>query len=314
MLLGVLAASPIAVLGTVALFGFKYDTPLGSLIGDAAIIVPLAIFVFSRGVGFSARVRHALRFALGSFLLLIPALLMHFSPAASRSSTSSRIYLDPPPHQMPAQAAAVLRGLSVEYGVMILKRTTGESEEYTAIVGNQDKAPPFHFHDEHANGIDFRMPGPDLLHFQDDRGGYADVRWDGRRFVLAASASAGQAANVRSIANRGVRTLGDSLLIVTPMLAWLLITLAALLRSNETDRPSASLILAGLLQIAGLALLIFLLAAAPARMDEVSGGIMAMGMLCVLCCSGAGLAILGFGLLRMNVALEQKNADEGFEN
>jgi len=60
--------------------------------------------------------------------------------------------------------------------------------------------------------------------------------------------------------------------------------------------------------------LVFLLAAAPARMDEVSGGIMAMGMLCVLCCSGAGLAILAFGLLRMNIALEQINADESFKD
>jgi hypothetical protein len=35
--------------------------------------------------------------------------------------------------------------------------------------------PPSHFNDENGRGVDFKLAGNDLLHFQDDEGSYADV-------------------------------------------------------------------------------------------------------------------------------------------
>ena len=305
ILLALLAFSPLAALFSLAAFAFRFNTPLGILVGDLTIVVPLMVLAFSKSAGFSSRSRRTLQIALACFLLLVPALAMHFAPQYSSKlgrDDLSRIYLDPPPHKMPAQGASILRGLSVDYGVMILRCDPGERSVYRAIVWNQDEPPPFHFQDQHQNGLDFRLNGDGLLHFEDDRGGFADVRWDGRQFLLSGSHSAGQSASVRSSWGSVVaaRSMGSFLLILTPMLAWLIITLFALLRSHETDAPSASLIFAGLLQIMGMALLTFALAAAPASFDEVSGGIMVMLVLLVLVCSGAGLAILAWRLLRID--------------
>jgi hypothetical protein len=308
-----LALSPIPFLLCLAGFGFAFDTVLGSLAGDVAIFVPLAFLAFSRNTAIPQTCRRWLRAALGSSLLLLPGVALHFVPTFSmKYGHAGQIRLDPPPHPMPAEGAAFLRGLSVKDGVMILKSQPDEdsnsSSPFTACDYLEWFSPPSHFYDENGNGLDFRMSGNDLLHFQDDRGGYADVKWDGKQFVLLASHSAGLADSAK--APGGAATLagkfGDLLLIVCPMLAWLLITRFAWRYSQESAEPAPSLVLAGVLQIAGMVVLVFGVLSAPAAPDEVSGGLLVLILLFAAACSIAGLSILAWKLIRVRIEAAQQ--------
>ena len=229
-----LALSPIPFLLCLAGFGFEFDTVLGSLAGDVFILVPLAFLMFSGNIDLSPHYRRWLRLALGSFRCCSPQWPCFFAPGYStKFGRGDQIRLDPPPHPMPAEGAAFLRGLSVKHGVTILKSAPDEpsvnSSPFTACDYLEWYSPPSHFYDENGNGLDFRMNGDDLLHFQDDRGGYADVKWDGKQFVLFASHSAGQAGSAKSPSAVAALAgkFGNILLILTPMLAWLLITMFA---------------------------------------------------------------------------------------
>jgi len=301
-----LALSPLPFLICLVGFGFAFDTVLGSLAGDVAIFVPLGFLAFSKHAGNSRTCRRWLRWALGSSLLLLPAVALHLAPTFSmKYGQSGQIRLDPPPHSMPVEGAAFLRGLSVKDGVMILKSQPDEdsnsSSPFTACDYLEWFSPPSHFYDENGNGLDFRMSGNDLLHFQDDRGGYADIKWDGKQFVLLASHTAGLADSAKAPggAARLAGKFGDLLLILCPMLAWLLITRFAWRHFQESAEPAPSLVLAAVLQIAGMVILAFGVLSAPAAPDEVSGGLLIAILLFASACSIAGLSILAWKLIRV---------------
>lgn len=307
-LIVLLALSPIPFLLCLAGFGFAFDTVLGSLAGDVAIFFPLAFLAFSSNAAISQTCRRRLRWALGSSFLLLPAVALHVAPTFSmKFGSAGQIRLDPPPHPMPAEGAAFLRGLSVKEGVMILKSQPDEDSNSTSPFTACDYlewfSPPSHFYDENGNGLDFRMTGNDLLHFQDDRGGYADVKWDGKQFVLLASHSAGQAdsAKVPGGAATLAAKFGDLLLILSPVLAWLLITKFARRHFQESAEPAPSLVLAAVLQIAGIIILVFAALSAPAAPDEVSGGLLILILSAASACSIAGLSILAWKLLHVRL-------------
>jgi len=307
-----LALSPIPFLLCLAGFGFAFDTVLGSLAGDAAIFVPLAFLAFSKDVAASESCRGWLRWALGSSLLLLPAMALHFAPMFSmKYSQGGQIRLDPPPHQMPVEGAAFLRGLSVKDGVMILKSEPDEDSNskspFTACDYLEWFSPPSHFYDENGNGLDFRMNGNDVLHFQDDRGGYADVKWDGKQFVLLASHWADQADSAKTpgAAAALAGKFGDLLLVLCPMLAWLLITRFAWRHFQESAEPAPSLVLAAVLQIAGMIILVFAVLSAPAAPDEVAGGLLVAILLFASACSIAGLFMLAWKLLGVRLEAAQ---------
>jgi hypothetical protein len=307
-LIVVLALSPIPFLLCLVGFGFAFDTVLGSLAGEVAIFVPLAFLAFSKNAAISQSCRRWLRWALGSSFLVLPAVALHLAPNLSmKSGQAGQIRLDPPPHQMPAEGAAFLRGLSVKDGVMILKSQPDEdnnsSSPFTACDYLEWFSPPSHFYDENGNGLDFRMNGKDVLHLQDDRGGFADVRWNGKQFVLLGSHSAGQADSAKSpgaAAALGGK-FGDLLLILAPMLAWLLVTRFARQHFQESAEPAPSLVPATVLQIAGMIVLVFAVLSAPAAPDEVAGGLLIAILLFASACSIAGLCILAWKLLCIRV-------------
>jgi hypothetical protein len=304
----VLAFSPIAFLLCLIGLGFAFDTTMGSLVGDVAVFVPLAFLAFSKNVVLSPICRRSLRWALASLILLIPAMALHFAPIYSAKFVHvNQIRLDPPPHEMPAEGATFLRGLSVKDGVMILKWKSGEAHDnpspYSACDSDDWNYPPSHFNYENGNGLDFRLIGADLLLFQDDRGGYADIKWNGKQFILVASHSSGVAdsAKAPTAAAKFAGKLGDLLLILSPMLAWLLVTRFALQHSQESATTSPSLVPAAFFQIAGMIVLSFAVLSAPATPDEVSGGLLVLILLCALACSLAGLSILGWHLCRLQL-------------
>ncbi|MGD1278428.1 MAG: hypothetical protein ABR964_14540 [Tepidisphaeraceae bacterium] len=300
-----LAMSPIAFLVCLAGFGFAFDTVMGSLVGDVAVFVPLAFLALSKDVGVAPACRRWLRGALGSVILLLPAVALHFAPTYSiKFGHGDQIRLDPPLHPMSAEGAAMLRGLSVKDGVMILKSEPNKESDnpspFTACDYSGWYSPPSHFNDENGNGLDFRMSGDDRLHFQDDRGGYADIKWDGKQFILLASHSAGQADSAKSPSSAAklAGKFGNFFLILCPMLAWLLITKSVQEYFHESGIAAVSLVLAGVLQIAGMMVLAFTVFSAPDTLDEVTGALAFLFTLIACGLSIAGLSIPGWHMLR----------------
>jgi hypothetical protein len=309
-----LALSPIAFLGWIGACAAGVDSPLLTLICDLFVVAPLVVLVCSRRLPISPASQRTLFLALACFVLLIPAVLLHFGPRFSmESGGQSVIRLDPPPHQMPAEGAAYLRGLNVKDGVMILKWGDGQEHDGPSPFSACDYldwfSPPSHFTDENGNGLDFKLTGTNVLHFQDDRGGYADVQWTGSAFVLVASQSAGQSNSARSPTGAGALAgkVGDLLLFLTPMLAWIWMTIFAWQRIDEqTGSLAVSLILSGVLQILGMLILSFAILAAPAHSDEVEAGLMGLFLVAATAASLAGLAILAWNLFRVRLEpLEQ---------
>jgi hypothetical protein len=311
-----LALSPIAFLGWIGACTAGFDNPLLTLVCDLFVLVPVAVLVFSRSAPLSPGSRRMLIFALGCFLLLLPAVVMHFGPAISMGSGGgSVIRLDPPPHQMPAEGAAFLRGLNVKDGVMILKWGDGQQHDdpspFSACDYMDWHSPPSHFTDENGNGLDFKLTGTNVLHFQDDRGGYADVQWTGSAFVLVGSQSAGQSNSATSPTAAGslAGRVGNLLLFLTPMVAWVFVTAFAWKQIEEQNgTPAVSLILGGILQILGMVILSFAIMAAPEHGDEVDAGLMALFLLVGVAASLAGLAILAGNLFRIRLS-DQSRAD-----
>ena len=146
-----------------------------------------------------------------------------------------------------------------------------------------------------------------MLHFEDDRGGYANVRCDGHNFVLIESHSAGRSASAKQTDTRFMSSskMGDLLLLLTPMLAWLLITWFVRRNSDASGAQSTAMALAAPLQIGGMIVLSFALLAAPQTMDEVSGGLMALFVLIAAVCSLAGLSILAWGVMRVDLEAQK---------
>jgi hypothetical protein len=275
-----------------------------------AIFGPLAFLVFGGGEGLSADSKRYLRWALFSVVLLPVGVLLRFVPVISTQQGGGAIRLDPPPHEMPAQGAMMLRGLSVRDGVMILrtdpKMLANIASPYTAC-DNQDWVyPPSHFLDPDGNGMDFTLNGPDLLHFQDDKGGFADIEWEGSRFVLVDSHSGGvsQSARLPSVFGVSAGRAGDFLLILSPLLAFVLITWFA--RQQTGGAAAGSLVFSATLQQFAIIVLIFVAWSAPAHFDEVSGGLMMLFLLIITVCFGAGIAILGWHLRRMANQIENQ--------
>ena len=300
-----LAVSPVLFVICVVCFGLAFNNLLGSLAGDVAILVPLVWLDFTPAV--AERLRRGLIVATASFALLVPAIALYFAPTyAMRFNKSvAQIRLDPPPHAMPADGAAFLRGLSVKDGVMILRWSpndaAGHPSPYSACDYSDWHDPPSHFSDENGNGLDFTLLGPDLLRFKDDCGGYADVKWDGSQFQLVASHSAGQAARAKSPGNAAIklREIGNLLLILTPSLAWLALTYVTWLHDHQTGRLSPLPALAAVLQGLGMLGLGVAILGSGSAHDEVSGGLSALVVVASAITSLVGLAILGWKLARI---------------
>ncbi len=302
-----LALSPFVLLAGLIGFGISQGTMLGSLLGDLLIFGALAVLAFGKDDGISAEGRRTLRWALLVGLLAPAGLALHFMPAVSvhGGGGNSVVRLDPPPHPMPAIGAAVLRGLSVKDGVMILKEdptlVPNEPSPYSACDNQDWNFPGSHFVDPDGNGMDFKLTGPDLLHFQDDRGGFADVKWDGTQFILVASNSAGQAASAQSPSASAVTTarMGDVLLIVCPMVAWLFITRFA--QQERRSRGTGALLVGGMvLQIIAIVGVIFVVTSEPASLDEVSGGLLVLFSGVIVICFGLGVGIAAPSLVRIS--------------
>jgi hypothetical protein len=312
-----LALSPLLFLIGLAASMFTLGSVMGGLPGSALAFLALLLLQYSKNSNLSRASRWFLRVALVSLLLLLPAIALHFTPRFSmRYAHADRIYLDPPPHPMPTEGAAILRGLNNKDGVMIVRWKPGEAEAqqspYGAINDQNSFAPPSHFTDENGNAMDFRLIGDDLLHFADDRGGTADVRWDGRQFVLTASHSAGQAQSARTPTRAAAFAgkLGDLLIMLAPMLAWLFVTRFVQQRQGEVGIQSRTLILSAVLQVTAMGVLAFALLAAPARPDEVSGGLEVLFVLVAFACSTAALGTLAWHALRLRFHSERADHAE----
>jgi hypothetical protein len=303
-----LALSPFPFLASLVGFGIAYETPMGSLIGDLFIFVPLGFLAFSKRTAIVPAARRFLLFALGSVILLAPAIALHFGPQmSSNSGSSNAIRLDPLDHPMPADGAAVLRGLKVKDGIMILKNAAGREKmdpsPFSACDYLEWFYPPSHFADENGHGIDFKLTGNNLLHFQDDDGSSANVQWTGSQFVLASAQSAAPSVPVGYPSASSVRAgkIGDLLIILVPMLALVLVTFFVWRQVQEFGPPPVSMIFSGILQVLGMLILSFALLNAPDHGDEVSAGLLALFLVCAGGSSVIGVAVLSWKLLRLRV-------------
>ena len=313
-----LALSPYLVLGCLAGFGIAYESPMGSLIGDPFVFGPLAYLALSIQAAITPTARRFLRLALAAGILLIAGIALHFAPQmSSNSGSSTAIRLDAPDHPMPADGAAVLRGLHVKDGIMILKNAAGRENTDPSPFSACDYLdwfyPPSHFSDEDGHGIDFKLTGNNLLHFQDDDGSYADVQWTGSQFVLAASQSAGHVAPVGypSAAAARAAKIGDLLIVLAPMLAWLLVTFFVQKQIQEFAPPRGSLVLSAVLQVLGMLILSFAVLNAPDHGDEVSAGLLALFVVGAGACSVIGLIVLSWSLVRLRVETQNRPANPG---
>lgn len=308
-----LAVSPIPFAVCVVAFGWEFENLLGSMVGDLAIVLPLLFLIFARGT--PKPMRRGLIVATAMFLLLVPAVASYFAPAyATRiGAFSAPIRLDP--HPDPTGNAAFLSGLSVKHDVLILRSRTEEdsddSSPYSAFQDQEWHHPPSHFSDESGNGLEFTLIAPDLLRFKDDRGGYADVKWNGSQFQLADSHSAGQADGAKSPDDLALQLhltlqlqkIGDLLLILAPLLAWLALTRWAWMHDRPARTSSAILEVSGVLQVLGIIGFTVTILGSSTRPDEVSGGILVLGVLWSAAASLAGLVILGWKLAEIRRTL-----------
>jgi len=217
---------------------------------------------------------------------------------------SKGIYLveEYPPRSMggATDGSALIYGLNVRGNVLVWKwdATSGPhvygAQVWTDIAPN----PPHQFKDENGNGLSFSVVGLDSLRFQDDRGGFAEVKWDGKQFVITASSSVGRSAGGRSPSQSAQRMtqVGSTLIQIPAMLAWLMVTWFGIQRSRESAWPNLPLMGSAILQLIGLVAVLWLAISPP---PQTSGDIP----------SGEGMLIfLAFGmefiaLLIMGVSL-----------
>jgi hypothetical protein len=188
------AFSPLIVFGGLILTGIAFDSASGAVPGFVLLYMALSVLVFVPGVIYRAA-KLPLGLALGTGLLLIPGFIFYRGPNVQSSPTTSgpvTISIQP---DATTPGAVDVTGLNMLYSVTVSRVASGSGyqDEVTAFdVGLTEMRPaPAHFDDAHGDALDFQTPGPDKIHLQDDRGGWADLHWDGSQFVLDGTYSAG---------------------------------------------------------------------------------------------------------------------------
>jgi hypothetical protein len=259
-LLIVIAVSPFAIFAGAYLIGMAFENPLGGLLGLIMLYGSLGLLVFVPGmVGSAAKIW--LGPALATCLLLIPAIIMYQQPEAepiTATTTPNPITLRP---NADNPAAVDVWGLSFYYPPTLSRAAPGLPYQYQldafVVMTREVHPPPAHFDDTHGDTLDFTTIAPDQVRIQDNRGGYADIHWDGKQFAIVNFHSAGQSVwaigSERPYHPNHHHEWGASLLGFTPCLAWLLVGLFVIQWRARMSQHFAMPVTAVVLKSIGLA-------------------------------------------------------------
>jgi hypothetical protein len=172
--------------------------------------------------------------------------------------------------------------------------------------GITGSVPPGTIKDGYGNLVRFSVSRPEILHLEDQLGGFADVDWSGPAPVLVASRAMvrSTSARVPTLRARRLVNVGHILLLVSPLLAWLLLSAAiAGARSGRRSwTATARLYLSCVLQTAGLVLVVLAATVPHSPGDQGMGK--AMLFLLAFAASGMGLLLMSAALLRIALHAE----------
>ena len=166
--------------------------------------------------------------------------------------------------------------------------------------GSEGIAVPGKIEDGYGNHCEFTEPQPDVLRIEDNAGGFAVIDWTGEKPVLTDSHSAvrSDAARGPSVLGRRMASLGEFLLLATPLITWWLAAGAVAKGLEDVAIRTARLPLT--IGLVGMGLLL------PFSLRLPSGGEQGMAdtflygfaVLAALACSGFGLLLLAGVYLR----------------
>jgi hypothetical protein len=176
--------------------------------------------------------------------------------------------------------------------------------------GESSCAPPYHFKDGYGNTLDFSQTGPTRVRIEDNRGGYADINWDGSRFVLNDSYSAGrsEAARGPTVTAERLGDWGKLLLVLAPLLAWFALTV--FVRQCRADRSysTRATLVSIAMQAIGIISLLWLFLEDRNRSSPAGHEMGPVGQLCCWwLCSGTGLVLLTMQMLSGNGVLRERH-------
>jgi hypothetical protein len=285
------AYSPWTFLGLAVPPAWFFESSAGLPVAFLAIYVPMIGLLLARPA-VSRRARMILVAAIATGLLLVPAVILHASPRyllEPDTTASSGIVLKP---WRGSAESVVISGLSVRYDPRLEKAKGGPPYQFRLSFqfrGGEEVGPPLgRFDDGYGNWLDLTQPGPGVVRLVDSRGGYAAIRWDGNQFVLDDSRTAGKSESARGPTRDAVRfaSWGEGLLLVTPLLCWLLLTLFARQLRADRSQPTRRSVVSAVLQGLGIAF-VLCIPFSPTGPGHEMGPI---GFVCFWwACSGVGL-------------------------
>jgi hypothetical protein len=252
------AYSPWTFLGLAVPPAWFFASSAGVPLAFLAIYLPMIGLLLARPA-VSRRARMILVAAIATGLLLIPGVILYASPRfhlEPDTTASSGVVLTP---WRGSAESVVISGLSVRFDPRLEKAKQGLPYQFGLSFehrgGVSGGAPPHHFDDGYGNWLEFTQSGPGVVRLVDSRGGYAAIRWDGNQFVLDDSRTAGKSESARGPTRDAVRfaNWGAGLLLVTPLLCWLLLTLFARQLRADRSQPTRRSVVSAVLQGLGIA-------------------------------------------------------------
>lgn len=273
----------------------------GPLLASAVLYVTLWLFIRSKQQKM-LETPPLLLAAMSTSLLVVTAILFCLAPywwLQPEPSSATGVTLT----ALPEDGASV-SGLNFRSDPVLRKSPEGQfSLGIQMRQGAEKSGPPFHFEDGFGDSVDFTQTGPSSVRLIDNRGGFADIDWEGTRFKLITSRSAGKSRAARGPTASAVQLAdwGFTLALVTPLLSWLILTVylrqEQRLRSGWAAWATASMVLQALGILSSLWLLIgkpWLQIFRPGQSDaQAEQQLATLAILAVawLTCSGLGLAI-----------------------
>jgi hypothetical protein len=229
-LLLLIALSPVVVLAGAFATLVAFDKVIGGLPGIALLYVSVGLLVFFPGLIYRAA-KVPLGLALSTGLLASAGFVLILQPSGPAFVSSPAPVNITIQNDAQESAAVDISGLSFVYPVILSRAASGPRYPYQLdanVISYVDiEPPPAHFSDNNGDTLDFSVIDKDELHVRDGLGGYADLHWDGSKFVLDSTHSEGLSAAVAA-ARRGPRNnhygeWGMILTIVALSLSWVLV-------------------------------------------------------------------------------------------
>ena len=228
-LLLLIALSPVTVLGGALATLVAFDKVTGGLPGIGVFHVSVALLVFYPGLIYRAA-KVPLGLALSTGLLATAGVVLILQPSGPAFVPAAPVNITIQNDAQEPGAVDIL-GLSFVYPVILSRAASGPRYPYQLdanVISFVDvEPPPAHFVDNDGDTVDFSVIEKDELHVRDGLGGYADLHWDGSKFVLDSTHSEGLSAAVAA-ARRGPQNnhygeRGTILTIVALSLSWMLV-------------------------------------------------------------------------------------------